>query len=399
MLPLGKAGIEVQPFDGRVSGSRWFTRVNLNVWLIILAALAWGIIRYLQGAFAIGWGGFLTLCGLALLSATARTWVGLRNPKVMFQFTLPLAIFDILLISAAVHFTGGYTSEAWILYFALLVSESAVMSTPALFAMLGLSTLGYGLATLPWNVEMAPGFFFRMATVGLTAWLMNQLLRSHVEYRLELERLREQIQLAGERERIAQEFHDGLGHTLVSVIMGLQAFCKEARKQGILNQSQHACLQEQVVMLRDALEETRQIIRHLEPSSPLNLCQEVRQMAQRTAQRLGAQLHFICPPTLPALSPLQSLMLTRVLREALTNILKHAQNPQIITLECKVSEERLTVILTDDGKGFNPQQIIEGFGLRHMQERIESLGGHWHLESAPQQGTRIEFSIPLGGKP
>lgn len=388
----------MQPFDGRRSGSRRFTRVNLNVWLIILVALAWGIIRYRQGAFALSWEGFLTLCGLALVSAIARTWVGLRDPKVMFQFTLPLAIFDILLIAVAVYFTGGYVSEAWILYFALLGSEAAVMSTPALFTMLGLSTVTYGIATLPWSTEIAPGFFFRMATVGLTAWLMHQLLRSHVEYRLELERLREQIQLARERERIAQEFHDGIGHTLVSVILGLQAFCQEARKQGILSESHHACLQEQVAVLRNALDETRQIIRQLEPLPIVDLCQEVRQMAERTAQRLGAQLHLTCPPTLPALNPLQSLMLTRVLREAFTNILKHAPNTRTIALECKVSEGLLTIILSDDGEGFDPKQVIPGFGLRHMQERIESLGGHWDLESAPQRGTRIAFSIPLGGE-
>ncbi len=382
----------------RVGDSQRFTRVNLNVWLIVLVAVAWGIIRHLQGAFDIGWTELLILCALGFFSAAARTWVGLRDPKVMYSFTLPLVVSDILIISLAVYFTGGYQSEAWLLYFALLVSESATMSTPALFAMLGLATGGYALASSPWTPDLAAGFLFRMAIVGLTAWLMHQLLRSHVEYRLELAELREQMALARERERIAQEFHDGLGNTLVSVIMGLEAFCHQMSKQDRLNDTHYSCLKEQIALLRDAIEETRQIIRQLEPSRAPDLRLQIRQMAERTAQRLGARLDFKCPDTLPTLTPLQTLVLLRVVREALTNILKHAQNPTTITVECAVENQAMRVCICDDGAGFAPNQVVGGFGLHHMRERVESLGGEWHLRSAPQQGTAIVFSIPIGGK-
>jgi hypothetical protein len=107
-----------------------FTRVNTSVWMVVLATIAWGVARHVQGTLDLSQWQLLTLALLGIFSAIARTWVGLRDPHVMYSFTIPLATYDILLISVVVAMTGRYASEAWLLYLMLLTSEAAVMTTP-----------------------------------------------------------------------------------------------------------------------------------------------------------------------------------------------------------------------------------------------------------------------------
>lgn len=370
---------------------RRFTRVNTSVWLIVFAAIAWGVLRHIQGTLDLTYGQLVTLALLGIISAVARTWVGLRDPHIMYSFTIPLVLYDTAVISIVVAMTGRYASELWLLYLMLLVSEAAVMTTHVLFVMVGVATVGYLIACQPLPTGLWTDFGYRVAVIALLPWLIHQVHRTHLEYRAELAELREQIELSKERERIAREFHDGLGSTLVQVIMGLERTCRQMHPAG-----EHPCpLQEQIQLLRAALDETRLIIQHLHTDDMTNLCQRIQQMAKRVAERLGVELYFECPQPLPALTPLQRLMLLRVAQEALNNIAKHATGVQTIRIEIQQQGNQLIGRIHDDGEGFNPAQTVLGFGLRNMQERIESLGGRFALHSAPGEGACVEFSVPI----
>ncbi len=330
---------------------------------------------------------------LGALSALLRTWVGMRDPRVMFSFTVPLAILDLMIISLAVRLTGGYESEAWLLYFALLISESVVMKPRAWVAMHLLMIVGYTSAVYPIPPELWTNFAFRVAMVWVASWLIHQVLRSHVEYRLELAELREQVGLNQERERIAREFHDGLGNTLVSVVRGLELLSLRFRQQTA--ERVEAQITELACLVRLALDETRQMIRQLNPLGAQDICHQITQMAERTAERLNAQLHLECPTTPPELTPLQSLMLSQVVKEALSNALKHSGQPQNLWVQFEVKGGWLEGCIRDDGDGFDPQRILEGYGMHHMEERIKSLGGRLELHSAPGEGTTVRFQIPM----
>jgi signal transduction histidine kinase len=375
---------------------RRFTRVNLPVWLIVGAAVLWGVIGKLQGKFVLSWAQLGLLITLALLSATARTWVGLKDPRVMYRLTLPLVLFDLLLITLATRFTGGFESQIWLLYFALLTSEAAVMPTRMLLSALGLTAIGYGWASAPLTPDLWNGFWFRIATISLVSWLIHQVLRSHAEYRMELAELREQYDLAQERERIAREFHDGLGHHLVSVIRGLESL--QRRLKSPSDTTSDSILQEQIDILRAALDETRQTIQQLRSPETADMRIFVHQTAERVAQRLGAQLHCACPNPMPELTPLQTLMLTRVIQEALSNAMKHAGHPKNLWVECCWRDGWLEVRVADDGDGFDPAAVLEGMGLNNMRERIHALGGELTIQSAPGQGTTVLARVPIRGE-
>lgn len=372
-----------------------FTRVNLPVWIIVGTAIAWGVVHKLQDNLRLSWGQVALLGGLALLSAVARTWVGLKDPRVMYRMTLPLVLYDLLLITLVVRFTGGFESQLWLLYFPLLVSEAAVMSTPMLLATLAFTALGYGWASAPNSLSLWNDFWYRMAALSLSSWLIHQVYRSHIEYRTELAELREQYDLAQERERIAQEFHDGLGHHLVSVIRGLESLLRRLRPTA--HDTELATLQEQIDILRGALDETRATIQQLRAPETTDLREFVHRTAERVAQRLGAHLHCNCSEPLPQLPPLHTLMLMRVVQEALSNVMKHAGTPQNLWVEFKANGSWLEVRIADDGTGFSPDTVLEGMGLHNMRDRIHTLGGELTIRSAPGQGTEVLARVPLGG--
>jgi signal transduction histidine kinase len=375
---------------------RRFTRVNLPVWLIVGAAVLWGVISKLQGKFVLSWAQLGLLIALALLSATARTWVGLKDPRVMYRLTLPLVLFDLFLITLATRFTGGFESQVWLLYFALLTSEAAVMPTRTLVSVLGLTAIGYGWASAPLAPDLWNDFWFRIASISLVSWLIHQILRSHAEYRMELAELREQYDLAQERERIAREFHDGLGHHLVSVIRGLESL--QRRLKCLPDTTSGSILQEQIDILRTALDETRQTIQQLRSPETADMRIFIHQTAERVAQRLGAQLHCACPDPMPELTPLQTLMLTRVIQEALSNAMKHAGHPQNLWVECCWRDGWLEVRVADDGDGFDLETALEGMGLNNMRDRIHALGGELTIQSAPGQGTTVLARVPIRGE-
>ena len=372
---------------------RRFTRVNLPVWVIVGAAVLWGVVSKLQGKFVLSWGQMGLLIALALVSATARTWVGLKDPRVMYRLTLPLVLFDLLLITLATRFTGGFDSQIWLLYFALLTSEAAVMPTGLLLVALGLTAVGYGWASAPLAPDQWNDFGFRIAAVSLVSWLIHQVYRSHAEYRMELAELREQYDLAQERERIAREFHDGLGHHLVSAIRGLESI--QRRLKAHADTAADCALQEQIDILRTALDDTRQTIQQLRAPETTDMRVFIRQTAERVAQRLGAQLHCDCPDPMPTLTPLQTLMLTRVMQEALSNVMKHAGRPQNLWVACDWRDGWLEMRVADDGDGFDPATALEGMGLNNMRERIRALGGELTITSALGQGTTVLARVPI----
>jgi signal transduction histidine kinase len=221
-------------------------------------------------------------------------------------------------------------------------------------------------------------------------------LRSHAEYRMELAELREQYDLAQERERIAREFHDGLGHHLVSVIRGLESL--QRRLKCLPDTTSGSILQEQIDILRTALDETRQTIQQLRSPETADMRIFIHQTAERVAQRLGAQLHCACPDPMPELTPLQTLMLTRVIQEALSNAMKHAGHPQNLWVECCWRDGWLEVRVADDGDGFDLETALEGMGLNNMRDRIHALGGELVIQSAPGQGTTVLARVPIRGE-
>jgi signal transduction histidine kinase len=95
---------------------------------------------------------------------------------------------------------------------------------------------------------------------------------------------------------------------------------------------------------------------------------------------------------LKSFSSVEGMNLYRTIQEAINNSIKYAQ-PQNITVSIKPSSKGIVIVITDDGKGFDKDEVVLGNGIQNMQKRIQNIGGHFELISSPNQGTQILIEI------
>ena len=111
--------------------------------------------------------------------------------------------------------------------------------------------------------------------------------------------------------------------------------------------------------------------------------------------RSGMEASIEAPPDLE-IPPELGHPLYRVAQEALNNILKHAKATAVFI---RLSKENNTILMSiqDNGHGFTPPNSGQesGLGLKNMKNRIEEVGGAFHISFPPGSGTRIEVAIPL----
>lgn len=215
--------------------------------------------------------------------------------------------------------------------------------------------------------------------------LANEQLRSYAL------RIEDQATLQ-ERNRIAREIHDALGHALtaqsIQIENALLFLPPEAEKT-------HSFLKETQRLGARALQEVRRSIATLR-SNPL----QGRSLEAAIATSIAEfqTTTGITPALLLQVSQPISIEIStavyRIIQESLTNISKHSAATQV-SLHLQQNYNKIHLQIVDNGKGFDPTRNTTGFGLQGMRERTAALGGQFLLTSQPLQGCRIAISIPL----
>ena len=186
-----------------------------------------------------------------------------------------------------------------------------------------------------------------------------------------------------ERERIARDLHDLLGHTLSVIAIKSELARKLAERDGSAAAS-HIGEVEQVA--RDALKQVREAVTGMRSAELANELVSARLAA--VGAGLGFDAHV---DPLPPLDPAQENALAMALREAITNVLRHARASNVrVALSRQGRAVQLEV--SDDGAGIAK---APGNGLSGMRERADALGGHLSVDSAPGAGTRLRLLLPI----
>jgi signal transduction histidine kinase len=205
------------------------------------------------------------------------------------------------------------------------------------------------------------------------------------------ERLRHSLRAAErERARWARELHDSILQGLGSRRMLLSS----ALKRGDGPQLAEA-VAEAVGQIGRDIEELRTLIAELRPAAldQLGLRAALEDLVERVAGGVGMELSTDLSIEVERLDPELETVVYRLVQEALTNVAKHA-GAASVTLQLTEREGRLDVLVSDDGRGFDPEAERGGFGLVGMRERVELAGGELRIESRPGAGTRTMASIP-----
>jgi signal transduction histidine kinase len=198
-----------------------------------------------------------------------------------------------------------------------------------------------------------------------------------------------------ERERIARDMHDNLGHVLVALSVQLEATQRLYKKDP---ERAAAQMEQMKALTRESMDALRRSLAGLRaPGLGERLLRQALQEAcTALSQRSGMNIACHIAPAIDALSPTVSEALWGVSQEALTNIEKHA-GARHAEVRMDVSANHVALCVSDDGIGLpeDAQDRAGHFGLHGMKERIEGVGGTLTLLTQPAGGTRIEARIPL----
>lgn len=248
------------------------------------------------------------------------------------------------------------------------------------------------LAALPpleaWLLDLSPFFWIPAMVFSLLIGGINihyaGVRRSQAALRRtqgEVERL---AKLA-ERERIARDLHDLLGHTLTVITRKAELARRLAEKD-----PERAALEiaevEQVA--RDALKEVRSAV------SGFRQTDFATELAQARVALQSALIHFEMQADAIDIDPATEQVLALALREATTNVLRHSQADS-----CRVRlenlEDRVRLTVRDNGRGTADSDSpgSEGMGLTGMRERVSALGGDFSV--AGQGGTSVTITLPV----
>ena len=195
-----------------------------------------------------------------------------------------------------------------------------------------------------------------------------------------------------ERNRIAREIHDSIGHSLTAQTILLENVLlfweqdAERAKAYLLDakESSYQALKDvsrAVAALRDSPQTDKPL--------PAAITELVHKVCQSTPMTPACEINVTTP-----LSDDLSLATYRIVQEALTNVVKHSQATQL-SVQLSTKPQSLYVQVLDNGKGFDPSKNTTGFGLRGMKERAIALGGTFQVWSAPGAGCRISVILPL----
>ena len=194
-----------------------------------------------------------------------------------------------------------------------------------------------------------------------------------------------------ERRRLARELHDETGQALTSILLGLKgiedAQDDEERRRSLL------ALREQVVA---TLQDVRRLAVELRPKAldDFGLVAALERLAETFGEQTNVDVHVETMLGDARLSEEVETALYRIVQEALTNVVKHA-NARTVSVVLTRKDDRVVVVVEDDGQGFDPLTKREdGLGLVGMKERIELVDGRLTLESGSGQGTTIAVEVP-----
>ncbi len=277
----------------------------------------------------------------------------------------------------------------WLLIFLVLTASGLVSSQGGLD----------GLAVLP---IYGGGYYFFASFANQTAQaetarkesqrLLEELRSAHSQLQAYAAQA-EVLAVSQERNRLAREMHDTLGHRLTVAAVQLEGAQRLIGRDPARAEEMVGTVREQV---REALRELRRTVATLRTPLEVDipLAQALTRLVEGFEQATGISVHVDLPQELPPLSDPQRLALYRTAQEALTNIQKHAQ-AQEAWLSMHREDGAIDLQIEDNGVG--RADPSEGFGLRGLRERASQLGGELRLSPRPQGGTSLLMRLPLEG--
>ena len=212
-------------------------------------------------------------------------------------------------------------------------------------------------------------------------------------YSQQIQREKEKAELAIfiERTRIAREIHDTLAQAFGGILMQLQV--AEYFFNSKLDKSRSHIKTAQI-LAQDALTEARNTVwfLHQDDSQYRDLETLIPQVAAHLTANTGVEIEISISEEAYPLPSNLGINLLRIVREAISNTLKHA-NADLIVIELTFQPQHISLLIQDNGSGFDISQKNLGFGLMGMQQRANNIGGQLVIDSSLGKGTEVSLLV------
>ena len=192
-----------------------------------------------------------------------------------------------------------------------------------------------------------------------------------------------------ERNRIAREIHDTLGHTLTGLAAGIDACIALAGDDKPALRNQLNLLSK---VSRNGIKDIRMSVSSLRPDAPerLNLKSAIEELVENTKRVAGVNIKLDCDIINLKFDEDEEMAIYRIVQESLTNAIRHGRAKNI-DVSIKKNYGSINLLICDDGIGC--ENIKAGFGLRHIRERVNMLKGQVNFSS--EEGFKVEAMIPI----
>ena len=356
---------------------------------------------------------------------TWREWVVAAlsiGQGLLYFFCITRGGWPISRRNLALYFVGGVcmwgvacwlNPFTWWLGFTYFGQMFGLLPLQAVMPGTAVVTFLIALITSDWNLRQIPlgaviGFTFQWLggmTIFLFIYGIIRTSRERAKLITKLEFAQKELELAHqrdtelatlqERERLARDLHDSLGHALVAMSIQLEAI---QRLYKVDPNKASAQVDELKDLTRASMDDLRRSLAGLRAPGlgERRLSEALQTLSVDTGQRAHLEIKCHVAEGANQLSPTQAETLWRVAQEALANIERHAAARTVQSgLDMESQTARLTV--KDDGRGMPPDAEKQPghYGLRGMRERVEGLGGELTFISNGPGGTCVNVKLPI----
>lgn len=383
----------MNPSEPKYLSPLWWQSLAVIRTLLALAFLTFGS----SSPRPLPWPVMLLAAGFTIYSLIALLW---REVERQWPPLLSLAVDSLVFLFFA-HYSSDQTIWFNSLFYVYLLLEAAILHTwREVFAVLVLCQ-GFFLMFQPAQFSVLQPLVMLSGILACTLSLEKRVIADRLEekqretalLRAEAERLRE-----AERERIADDFHDGPLQSFISFQLRLNVI------QQMLSRDVGAGLkelQDLQMICRTQVAELRAFVRSMRPleMEGESLSTAIRRLVENFKKDTGIAASYSSQEVTG--EPESFLEVLQIVRESLNNVQKHSKASRVAIALTKQGEI-LHIDIEDDGTGFpfsGAYELTELEALRigpeSIKRRVRSLGGELHVESRPGRGAVIRVRIPL----